>query len=73
MAALATVVIATLITSNPAKSVDFGQQEVDQNKFIAVASPYGAHRYQLFIFEHIYLTNDAPVTLESLNSVESGN
>ncbi len=53
MATLATVVLATLSTLSPASSANFGQKEVDQNKFIAVASPYGGDKYQLFIYEQI--------------------
>jgi len=51
--ALTTAVLSTFSTLSPASAVNFGQKEVNQNKFIAVASPYGTNRYQLAIFEQI--------------------
>jgi N-acetylmuramoyl-L-alanine amidase len=56
IAALGTVVLTTLSTFGPAKAVDFGQQEVQQNKFVAVAMPYAGNQYNLFIFEQISKT-----------------
>jgi len=52
-AALATVALTTFTALSPANSVTFGQKEVKQSNFIAVASPLGATRYQLFIYEQL--------------------
>ncbi|GAC1460003.1 MAG: DUF3747 domain-containing protein [Chamaesiphon sp.] len=53
IAVLGTIILTTFSTFKPAISVDFGQQEIDQNKYIALASPYGGNHYNLSIFEQI--------------------
>lgn len=53
IAALATVVVSTLNALTPASAAYFGQKEVDQSKFIAIAAPYGNNQYQLLIIEQI--------------------
>ncbi len=55
VAALATVVISTISASawNPATAATFEQAEVDQNKFIAVAAPFGNNSHQLLIIEQV--------------------
>ncbi len=53
VAAIATVLITTIGAGNPAKAATFGQQEVEQDKFIAVASPYGNNKHQLLIIEQV--------------------
>jgi len=52
-AVLATTVLTSLSPFTPASAGNFDHQEVNQKKFIAVASPYGINRYQLFIYEQI--------------------
>jgi N-acetylmuramoyl-L-alanine amidase len=57
IAILGTVSLSSFSALSPVKAVDFGQQEVDQSKFIAIAAPYrGGQRYQLYIFEQISST-----------------
>ena len=41
IAALATTLLASLISVNTAKASPFGEKEVDQDSFVAVAVPYG--------------------------------
>ncbi len=54
IAALATAVLSTFATVTPASASTFDQIEVDQNKFIAVASPVGqTGNHQLLIVEQI--------------------
>jgi hypothetical protein len=50
-AATATVGITTVIA--PALAAAFGQQEVDQSRFIAVAAPRGSNAHQLLILEQV--------------------
>ncbi len=45
--------MSTLSPVPPAAAAQFGQQEVDQNKFIAVAAPAGATSHQLLILEQL--------------------
>jgi len=45
--------VNTLAPVPPAAAAQFGQQEVDQNKFIAIAAPAGATSHQLLILEQI--------------------
>lgn len=45
--------MSTLSPVPPAAAAQFGQQEVDQNKFIAIAAPVGATSHQLLILEQI--------------------
>lgn len=57
IAILGTISVSSFSALSPAKAVDFGQQEVDRDKFIAIAAPYrGGQRYQLYIFEQISST-----------------
>jgi N-acetylmuramoyl-L-alanine amidase len=57
VAALATVVLSTFGTVTPASASTFDQVEVDQNKFIAIASPVGqTGNHQLLILEQISST-----------------
>ncbi|NEP00848.1 MAG: DUF3747 domain-containing protein [Symploca sp. SIO2E9] len=51
IATLATVAISTIGAWNPSTAATFGQQEVTQNKFIAVAAPFGERSHQLLIIE----------------------
>jgi N-acetylmuramoyl-L-alanine amidase len=54
VAALATVVLSTFGTVTPASASTFDQVEVEQNKFIAIASPVGqTGNHQLLIVEQI--------------------
>jgi N-acetylmuramoyl-L-alanine amidase len=54
LATLATLALATFGQSTPAIAQSlFGQQEVDQNRFVAVASPYGGNAHQLLILKQI--------------------
>ena len=53
IAALATTLIAGIISVNTAKASTFGEKEADQSNFVAVASPYGYENYNLLIIEQI--------------------
>ncbi|HHP7244498.1 MAG TPA: DUF3747 domain-containing protein, partial [Elainellaceae cyanobacterium] len=53
IATAATTVVSSLTAMSPAIAIDFGQKEVDQNKFVAVAAPYGNNAHQLLILEQI--------------------
>ncbi|MBI4785078.1 MAG: DUF3747 domain-containing protein [Oscillatoriophycideae cyanobacterium NC_groundwater_1537_Pr4_S-0.65um_50_18] len=58
MAAIAAVTTTTLASAlsavTPALAAQFGEKEVDQNKFVAVASPYrGGAAHQLLILEQV--------------------
>jgi hypothetical protein len=53
VAAFATVLISIIGAGTLAKAATFGKQEVDQNKFIAVAAPYGTNQHQLLLIEQI--------------------
>ncbi len=50
-AAIATV--STLSLSLPGWTVSFGQREVDQSRFVAIASPVGSSGHQLLILEQV--------------------
>lgn len=52
-ALLATATLGTISGLSPAIPATFGQQEVDQDKFIAIAAPLGSSDYQLLILEQI--------------------
>lgn len=55
-AVLAIATLGTISTLSPAITATFGQQEVDQNKFIAIAVPRGdGSAHQLLILEQIAL------------------
>jgi hypothetical protein len=53
VAALATATVSTLSAFSPALAVTFGQQEVEQSKFIAVAQPLAGNTYKLLLIEQI--------------------
>lgn len=56
LGAIATASFAALgaVTAiSPAIAVNFGEKDVDQNKFVAVAAPYGQGFHQLLILEQI--------------------
>lgn len=53
IAALATIAVTTLNAIIPAGAANFGQKEVDQSKFIAIAAPYGNGQRQLIVLEQI--------------------
>ncbi|MBD2019912.1 DUF3747 domain-containing protein, partial [Leptolyngbya sp. FACHB-36] len=61
--ALTTLALSSLATFKPAAAVLFSRAEVDQSKFIAVASPYGNNAHQLLIIEQ--LTSARPCWSES--------
>ncbi|HEY9694026.1 MAG TPA: DUF3747 domain-containing protein [Oculatellaceae cyanobacterium] len=50
---LTAVLISTMSPGNSANSANFGQKEVEQNNFIAVAMPFHVNRYQLLILEQM--------------------
>lgn len=45
--------VSTLIPSPAWSQVTFGQQEVDQSRYIAIAAPFGNNQYQLVIIEQL--------------------
>ncbi len=53
LTAIATAAISTISAFTPAKAALFGQTEVNQNDFIAVAAPVGSRGHQLLIIEQI--------------------
>jgi N-acetylmuramoyl-L-alanine amidase len=55
IAAVTTTAVASSVAAiNPALAGQFGQKEVDQSKFVAVASPYrGGAAHQLLILEQV--------------------
>jgi len=53
IAALTTTLLANLIPLNIAKASSFGETEVEQEHFVAVASPFGYDSYNLLIIEQI--------------------
>ncbi len=50
---LSTSVLAVTLAVHAALAVAFGQKEVDQSKFIAVAKPLGSDAHQLLILEQV--------------------
>jgi N-acetylmuramoyl-L-alanine amidase len=73
IAALASTTLGTITVVSPAKATDFGQQEVDQNKFIAIAVPHVGSSPHLVILEQISNTQScwkesgtSPITIEAL-------
>ena len=50
---VATAIISALVANLPVQAVDFQQQEVEQNQFIAIARPYGGNKYDLLILRQI--------------------
>lgn len=53
IAALASTILGTISAFSPVVAVDFGQQELEQNKFVALAVPRVAGNPQLVILEQI--------------------
>ena len=73
VATLASTIIGTTSAFNPVTAVDFGQQEVDLNKFIAIAVPHVGHSPHLVILEQISNSQQcwkesgtSPVVVEAL-------
>jgi N-acetylmuramoyl-L-alanine amidase len=63
-AAATTTAVSTLTLMLPVKAAQFGQQEVDQGKFVAVAAPVrGGSAHQLLVIEQ--LSNARPCWSES--------
>ena len=50
---IATVTLAAFVTNVSVNAVDFQQQEVEQNQFVAIARPYGGNKYDLLILQQI--------------------
>jgi len=50
-ATLSTLVLCSLTTASAHAGTLFSQREVDQTRFVAVASPYGGNAHQLLIIE----------------------
>ena len=63
---LTAVLISTISPCNSANSATFGQKEVEQNNFIAVAMPLNVARYQLLILEQ--MSNQQACWIENANS-----
>lgn len=70
---VATATLGIISTLSPAIAATFDQQEVDQNKFIAIAAPRGSSSHQLLILEQIALhkacwkeSGTSSITLELL-------
>ncbi|MBM0741357.1 DUF3747 domain-containing protein [Phormidium sp. CLA17] len=54
LATLATLALAAVSQATPAIAQSmFGQQEIDQSRFVAVASPYGGNAHQLLIIKQL--------------------
>ena len=54
IAALTTITLTTIICSyHPASAIDYGELEVEQNQFIAVAVPFGNGQYNFMVIEQI--------------------
>ena len=50
---LLTATLNAFVANLPVQAVDFQQQEVDQNQFVAIARPYGGNKYDLLILQQI--------------------
>jgi hypothetical protein len=50
-AALVVAVLGTITASSPVIAATFSQEEVEQNKFVAIAAPLESGEYQLLILE----------------------
>lgn len=73
IAALASTTLATISTLSIATAADFGQLEVEQNKFVALAVPHTGGSPQLVILEQISNSQQcwkesgtSPVTVDAL-------
>lgn len=51
--ALSALILCSLPTFSASAGTLFSQREVDQNRFVAIASPYGSNAHQLLIVEQI--------------------
>ena len=75
IAAVTTTALASALSAiTPALAAQFGEKEVDQNKFVAVASPYrGGAAHQLLILEQVadsrpcWSESGEPNSLTSIN------
>ncbi|MEB3359309.1 MAG: DUF3747 domain-containing protein [Synechococcales bacterium] len=63
IAAVAAAAAGAVAAVSPAIAALFDQKEVDQNKFVAVAAPYGQSAHQLLILEQI--SSERPCWRES--------
>ena len=63
IAAIASTILGTIGALSSATAVDFDQQEVDQNNFVAIAVPHKASSPQLVVLEQI--SNSQPCWKES--------
>jgi hypothetical protein len=73
LAAIASTIIGIFAAFRPITAVDFGQQEVDQNKFVAVAVPHIGSSPHLVVIEQISdsqacwkESGTSPVTVDAL-------
>ena len=73
IAALVSTILGTISAFSPAVAVDFGQQEVDQNKFVAISVPRVGGSPQLVVLEQISdsqkcwkESGTSPVSIEAL-------
>jgi hypothetical protein len=48
-----TATLTAFVANLPIQTVDFQQQEVEQNQFVAIARPYGGNKYDLLILRQI--------------------
>ncbi|ERN42949.1 protein of unknown function (DUF3747) [Rubidibacter lacunae KORDI 51-2] len=70
-AALAVATISAFATAGGARAqATFGQQEVEQTDFVAIASPYGNGQHQLLILEQT--NNERPCWSESESAAGGG-
>ena len=53
LAALTTAVISSFTLFTPVKAATFGEKEVEQQRFVAVARPFGEDQYNLLILEQL--------------------
>jgi len=53
IAVIASTTLGIISTFSRVTAVDFGQQEVDQNKFVAISVPHAGHSPHLVILEQI--------------------
>ena len=74
IAALTTITLTSIICSyRPASAIDYGELEVEQNQFVAVAVPFGNGQYNFMVIEQIAgqqkcwsESGSQPVTVEPL-------
>jgi hypothetical protein len=73
LAALATVAFSAMVPFSSVRAALFGETEVDQDQFIAIAAPYGENNYNLLVLEQYpdkqecwATTGSAPVVVDPL-------